>query len=370
MLNRESDGGTSAPSGPRAREPRDSIELTLTRIWERVLSVPEVHRDDDFFDLGGTSRQLLEVLGLLKTIWGREPRVRELMLAPTLRGMAGVVATTTPRAGGQALVVLNDAGHAAPLFLVHPVGGQVLCYLRLARALGQEERPLYGFEALGLRAGEEPLWSVEDLASAYAAELVAHHPDGPVWIAGYSFGGLVAYEIAQRLLREGRDVPGLFLLDTDARCRATPEATEPAIWRSLYRIVTPDGRAPLSLPKLRQLGEINAQVDAVLRALERERRMPEFLALLEHSDRRLWMKTAYAHYHAQFSYAPEPLRSPIRLVLYRCVENSGLLGWDCLVGETPTVYDIATNHLEILHEPYVSAIAYSIRTEMKRLRRG
>jgi thioesterase domain-containing protein len=117
------------------------------------------------------------------------------------------------------LVLLEAPRHASisvsaapPFFWVHPLGGSVLCYRELALHLG-DEREIWGLEAPGVETGE-PLDRIEDLASFHLAALREEHPRGPWLLGGWSFGGLVALEMARRLEDAGEEVPLVALLDT------------------------------------------------------------------------------------------------------------------------------------------------------------
>jgi amino acid adenylation domain-containing protein/FkbM family methyltransferase len=114
------------------------------------------------------------------------------------------------RPGFSPLVPLRPQGEGRPLFCVHPVGGNVLCYAELARRL---ERPVYGLQSLGL--GEaEPQGSVEAMAATYRAAVVAAQPEGPLALAGWSIGGVIAWEMARQLRQEGREVEIVVLIDS------------------------------------------------------------------------------------------------------------------------------------------------------------
>ncbi len=128
------------------------------------------------------------------------------------------------RSGGHfsSLVRLRAGGPEPPLFLVHPMGGGALCYRDLAVSLG-DEQPVYGLQSRGLGADEEPDETVEAMAAHYLEEVRAAWPAGPYRLAGWSLGGDVAFEMAQRLVRDGATVELVALLDTVA-----PGAIPPA----------------------------------------------------------------------------------------------------------------------------------------------
>src|SRR5262249_46257029 len=111
------------------------------------------------------------------------------------------------------LVGLQRGGPKRPLFLVHPVFGDVQFYRHLARAL-DPERPVYGFQASGLDGAGEPLAQIEVMATLYCTAVRAVQPRRPYPLAGSSMGGVLAYEMAQQLGAEGEEVPLLGLIDS------------------------------------------------------------------------------------------------------------------------------------------------------------
>jgi thioesterase domain-containing protein len=121
------------------------------------------------------------------------------------------------RAGrGTCLVELRPAKSrqaGPPLFLLHGMGGSVMILRDLARRIGGT-RAVWGIEAQGMDGVAAPLDRVEDMAEAHIADLRAVAPHGPYLLAGYSFGGLVAFEMARQLAQAGEEVALLALLDT------------------------------------------------------------------------------------------------------------------------------------------------------------
>src|SRR5205814_1524831 len=118
-----------------------------------------------------------------------------------------------PEGRAPILVPLRAGTSSRPLFLVHALGGDVLHLRPLALAL-DTDRPVHGLQARGLDPRYEPHTTVEEMAASYVEVIRAAQPDGPVAVAGYSLGGLVAYEIARRLRATGTAVDALGLIDT------------------------------------------------------------------------------------------------------------------------------------------------------------
>jgi amino acid adenylation domain-containing protein len=196
------------PPGERAV---DALEATLARLWESLLGVRSVGRDDDFFALGGSS---LTALRLFSQIPGDHP-LSLLLLAPTVRQLAKVLRERGNGGAWSALVALKPDGSQTPLFLVHAADGDVLCYRHLAASL-PEDQPVFG---LSFPSGSQPE-SLEALASIYVEEIRRLQPQGPYRLGGLCVGGLIAYEMAQQL----KEVEYLAILDKHAPGYGNPSA--------------------------------------------------------------------------------------------------------------------------------------------------
>ncbi|MDB4894665.1 MAG: amino acid adenylation domain protein, partial [Firmicutes bacterium] len=193
--------------------PRDALELQLATIWEEVLGVRAVSVTANFFDLGGHSLIALRLLSQIHAVTGVQVPVPAFFQAPTVEQMAALLRRESgaPTAWSP-LVPLHAAGSQRPLFCVHPGGGAALPYATLARYLG-EDQPLYGFQARGLDGREAPAERVADMAASYVAAMRTVQPAGPYLLAGWSVGGVIAFEMAQQLRSNNQEVALLALLD-------------------------------------------------------------------------------------------------------------------------------------------------------------
>ena len=195
----------------RAERPRDVVEKSLTSIWQSVLGVPPIGRYDDFFELGGTSLQSVEVLLHIEEKFGAILPPSTLAEHSTIAKLAPLLANHVVIPSAGPLVELRAAGAGRPLFLVHTGQGDVTTYALLARRL--PNRPIYGFQSPGLQGESWPLMGIRGMARRYLQEVVAKDPTGPYLLAGACMGGIVAFEIAQMLVHQGRKVDLLALLD-------------------------------------------------------------------------------------------------------------------------------------------------------------
>ncbi|HEX8128490.1 MAG TPA: amino acid adenylation domain-containing protein [Pyrinomonadaceae bacterium] len=211
-----------AEAGGSFIAPRDFLEQPLIKIWENVLGVKPIGVTDNFFDLGGHSLLALRLMGEIQQQFGRELPLAILFEQPTVEHLARALQQQFETLPHSPLVPLQPHGTRRPLFFVHVGSGQVLCYLELARQLGTDQ-PFYGLQDTSIYApeGDEeavPDIPIEKMAAYYIESLRAVQPAGPYLLGGWSFGGLIAYEMAVQLTARGEDVPLLFLIDT-----GTPE---------------------------------------------------------------------------------------------------------------------------------------------------
>src|SRR5439155_12857460 len=184
---------------------------------------------------------------------GRRLPLAALFRGATLASLAAEI-RSAPWAEGpltSPLVPLREEGTGSPLFWFHPLGGRTLCYADLARHF--PGRPLYGLEAE--ENGREPgATSLEDLAGRYAAALAVRQPRGPYLLAGWSFGGVVAWETARRLEESGEEVALLVLVDARPPSPGVPaESTDEDLEGLLRAELAGAGAAALTaaLPVLR-----------------------------------------------------------------------------------------------------------------------
>lgn len=193
--------------------PRNQIEEQIAAIWTRTLGVPQVGVFDQFHDVGGNSLSAVRMMAELQEAFGVSVPLRTLFDQGTIEKLARAVETEQARPVPLPLVQVKSGGNRRPLFCVHPVEGSVVCYLQLADRL-PEDQPVYALQAPGLEGEAMPLTTVEEMATSYLAAIRAIQPKGPYKLAGWSFGGLVAFEMARQLERRDEDVEILALFDS------------------------------------------------------------------------------------------------------------------------------------------------------------
>jgi pyochelin synthetase len=198
---------------PSVTHPRDALELQLSRIYGDLLDYRPIGVDTDFFNAGGDSILAMTLLARIVQDTGYRLPISGLLKASTIGKLAKALRESNDAASWSALVPLHTGGTRPPFFCVHPAGGNVLCYLKLSHYLG-EDQPFYGLQAPGIDGIREPVSRVADMADEYVAAIRQVQPKGPYALGGWSLGGIIAYEMAQRLQAQGDEVRLLALIDS------------------------------------------------------------------------------------------------------------------------------------------------------------
>ncbi|WP_344747169.1 amino acid adenylation domain-containing protein [Streptosporangium vulgare] len=200
---------SAAPAGPRTA-PRGRTELDLLHIWERILRSRGIGIEDDFFAAGGNSLLGVRLISTIRKELGIDLPMASLLDASTVAAQAASLVARRPRRPRTLLPLRLGTGR--PTFCVAPVGGTAFCYLDLARSL-PGDGPVHGLQSVGVEPGEHPHTSVADIAAAHLAVVRQAQPEGPLRLIGWSFGGLVAYEMARQCAADGEEVELLAMID-------------------------------------------------------------------------------------------------------------------------------------------------------------
>jgi amino acid adenylation domain-containing protein len=193
----------------------NDAETALQGLWEEVLNARPVSVTAKFEDLGGHSLMAAQLVSRIETRLGHKIPLESLFTASTVRDLAGVIQQKLELGGGGSLVPLNTEGTQPPIFLIAGAGGHVFTFHKFARLLGPDH-PAYGMKAIGIDGSEPPLDRVEPIAERYLAEILNARPKGPYVLAGYSVGGLMAFEVARLMHERGIEVARVVLFDTFA----------------------------------------------------------------------------------------------------------------------------------------------------------
>jgi thioesterase domain-containing protein len=351
--------------------PRDRLELDLKNMWEAVLGVPRVGIHDNYFDLGGTSWQAMNLFAEIEKLTGHYLPLATLVQAGTIAELAEILRHQSGSEAWPTLVTIQEgAADQRPLYLVHGGGGHVLVFTKLARRL-PDTQPVFAFQAKGLDGKTRPFNSVEEIAAHYVEALLSHQPEGPYQLAGYSMGGAVAFEMAQQLTARGHEVTFVGIIDTPAQ--------HPALkW---VRLVTKLTARILSLPPEREqmmfiknrhrywVGLRQMLANRLHRLTRKETSQKARVAAVAQEDVRV-QKITMINNRAYYCYVPT--RYPGTVTLFKSSEGyrdiyrdtqDPLMGWQ-RVSQKVEVHSLTGNHNQIVDEPHVQALADAFVTAL------
>ncbi|MGE5363419.1 MAG: amino acid adenylation domain-containing protein [Bacteroidota bacterium] len=195
--------------------PRDTVERQLVLIWESLLSVSPVGVDDNFFELGGHSLLAVRLAAEIEKSFGTPLPVMRIFESPTISRLAALLRKEEDAQKSSCLVRIHPQGSRPPIFFLPGIGGMVSYLYPLSKYLGPDI-PFFAFQAKGLEGNEIPFKDIAAMAEHYISFLLEVQPHGPYFLAGHSFGGHVAFAMAQILLKRGEEIGLLAIADTCA----------------------------------------------------------------------------------------------------------------------------------------------------------
>ena len=184
----------------------------LTPIWQRVLQLPSIGVEDNFFDLGGDSSSAQEMFNAIAHACGRELPPVTIYQAPTITALAFLLEQPSPPRFPP-LMLLKAGTVGPPVFITHGLGGSILEFHQVVKHI-RTPHPIHGMQLRGIEGVDAPFDRIEDMAQYFLDAVEELQPHGPYLLIGYSLGGLVTLEMAQRLSAKGEKVGLLAMLDS------------------------------------------------------------------------------------------------------------------------------------------------------------
>ncbi len=356
--------------------PRNPVELQLAQMWEQLLGIEPISVTDNFFEVGGDSLLAVRLFTQIEQKFGQKLSLATLLEAPTVEQLARALNQVgEPGSSWSSLVPIQAGGSKPPFFCVHGQGANVLVFKDLAQHLGLEQ-PVYGLQARGLDGKNAPLSRIQDMAAYYIQEIRTVQPQGPYFLAGYSSGGLIAFEMAQQLHRQGEKVAFLAVFDTFVPGCFKP-VSFPEYWARQWRNFFRFGpKHPAKMMKKSLERKFNHATIRLYQSLgsalpSRLQRVNLYWSLLQ----------------AVLDYVPQAY--PGRLTLFRATDEPGQgwyyypagmatpddwhtrdpeYGWGKLATGGLQIHDVPGRHDSILKEPIVETLAEKVRACLEQSR--
>lgn len=325
--------------------PSDPTQMRLVEMWERVLEISPVGTRDDFFELGGHSLRAADFMAQVEKNFGRKVPLAELFKAPTIEQFARVLARIEPDANWPMIEEIRASGTRTPFFCVPG-------FLDLTRHLGPDQ-PCYGVHLTALESMPETETAVRDLAGKCVTEIRQIQREGPYYIGGHSFGGVVAFEIAQQLRAGGAQVAKLILIDPDPPRPLPTGSLGFHVNRYLFQV-----RRLLRIPPaqrmayLKQRLQIGAtRVAVALRRAKGETREPQAGERFDEAAR---------NYHATEYDAPIAMFLAGDTHLRSRPAHDPRMEWRDLARGGLEIQDLPGDHYTLIREPNVVGLARSL----------
>ena len=360
LAAREFQRGHASPPGA---EPRTATEQTLAGLWCQVLRLEAVGIHDSFFDLGGDSLLVVQLQLRIQERFARAISVSELVGRPTIAQLAATLAEPAGLAPGRSGARLRGATAGTPLFYVPGADGVGFLPEPLAAPIGRV-CPYYDLLRYpGVASGETACTCLEELAAALAAQIGAVWPEGPLCLCGYSFGGVVAFEIARQMRRAGRNVAGLVLWDSFA-----PRPLQRRSWREALAVLRAQST---TLPPRERRQFLHGLLRGKARHLAARRfRLPVSSSpdasgpgTAVRGSLASPVATASAHMFGR--YRPQPYDG--RAILFQASDRALMHGvfyrpdplndWGGLFSAGLEVRSVPGNHDSLMHEPHARDLA-------------
>jgi thioesterase domain-containing protein len=363
---------SSLASDGRFVAPRDDLERRLVEIWEVFFDMRPIGIDDDFFYLGGHSLLGVRLISRMEEALGVEVAPILLLRAPTIAQLAAALRDRVRSTDRPTLVSIQQS-HATPPFFCIPGGfargsvvfGHGLKLAKLARRLGPGQS-FYSFYLERTPGTERGSIDVEPIAARFLRDLLGVQPKGPYFLGGYSFGGLVALEMARQLQSRGESIGLLALFDTGGpgyprkRHRLERLAVRLGAMRqqplaSLLTSFWPNRPAKPRAPGTSSAPTLEAKTGRLLAASIHDAGEVDFTA-------ELWQ--------ARDTYLASLPRYPGPVTLFRASEKPDVValayddpfnGWRGVIDGAIEVRPIHSQHATLFDEPALTELAQELR---------
>jgi thioesterase domain-containing protein/acyl carrier protein len=340
--------------------PETPTQQALARIWKEVLGVDQLEPTDDFFELGGHSLLAMHLLARIQEEFGQSLPLAVLLENNTIGKLVGVI-SAGPTRRRKSLVAIRPQGTKKPIFLLPGGYGDVLYFRNLINYV-EADRPLYGLQLKPNESGHFHAIEIKEIASDYLTEILQLQPDGPYYLAGHSFGGYIAFEMARQLLERGLKVAFLGLWDT-----YPPGPNRQADFLDRVKIHR-DNLRGLSLRQV--FGYFKDRWTALVMRLTHFAPIYSFMKRINYFPKNTYIAARIS------SYGFEPAPYPGDVFLFKAVERPWYVHWDPLENWQKYVLgkieirEVHGKHGSMLFEPTVQDLSKQLNDCLRQVEAG
>ena len=352
---------------------KDEVEQAIAEIFQEVLGVESVKYDDDFYDLGGSSLLAASLFTKIYQKFGRRLPLACLFDASTVRQLANLLREENQLDAWSTLVEIQPGNSQPKLFFFHAEEGNVIYYRDLSHALGPEY-PFYGIQAQGLDGGKVPRYRMEEMATNYIEEIKKIQPQGPYFIGGFCYGGVIAFEVAQQLQAHEEEVDLVVMIQNRHNNYLQSSSQTTLLQRIINRVMD---RSDYELSNMSKLG-----AKAIFTYLgERFRRILTIIEVdfsnifdsfsenydldFPHSLDYTFGLISKAQDEAVRKYEPKPYKGNV--IIFRASKQprgivpDPTLGWGEFIEGDIDLFEIPAYHQTIMSEPQANVMAEKLR---------
>ncbi|MBW4506986.1 MAG: amino acid adenylation domain-containing protein [Scytonematopsis contorta HA4267-MV1] len=347
--------------------PRNFTELSLVKLWENLLNTQPIGVTNNFFDSGGHSFLAVRLMAQIQDMFGHNLTLSTLFENPTIEKLATIVNQPSRETSNSPLVAINSSGSKIPFFCMHGAGGGINNYFNLSRRLG-EDYPFYALEHSPEQNLPE-ITSVEKTAYRYLQEILKIQPNGPYLLGGHCYGGVLAFEMAQQLQRQGQTVGLLVVIDailSETSIESTKDDDAKFILRMAESIKTDNNvDFAVTFEELRDL-PLNEQLHLI------NKKTNFIFSDTEIKDFFDYYKLFKAHVQAMRNYVTQVY--PHSITLFRAKEeiihdfespefytDDPLLGWGKFSNQPIQAIQVSGDHFSMFVEPHIQELAKQLK---------
>lgn len=337
--------------------PRTKAEAIVAEIWKSCLGLENIDIFSNFFELGGHSLIAVKVMRQIEEETGKRLPLSSLFEYSTIEKLAELL-NLDKEITSDSLVPIQPLGNKTPIFFIHGAGLHVFIFYDLVKNLDKNQ-PAYALEGTRINQEDNPFDTIQKIASHYVESIIKVQPHGPYAIAGYSFGGIIAYEMGRQLMSQGKKISMLSIIDTNVDPQyyyASPLAKKLAKTKVLYK------------RRFTYLKEMLSGWDTTIKHINRKKNFIKEYYLnkptFETNDDELIFKeylvsnSKVSEIENRYHMVPAPLKIDLfKAKNNNDFQNDSYLGWGQVALGGVVIHEIPGDHLNIFREPNVIEFA-------------
>jgi non-ribosomal peptide synthase protein (TIGR01720 family) len=362
--------------------PGSSVESRLLEMWRTVLRQDRLSMGDDFFALGGTSLQAMQLVMQMEKGFGARLPLTSFLKETTVASLAAEIGQHVDARVWPLVVDIQPLGERPPFFCVHGLTGDVLWFRELGDRMAPDQ-PFYGLQSQGLDGIQPPVDDLQKMAALYIDALRTRQPKGPYYLGGASFGGTVALEMAQQLHAQGDEVALLVMFDHVPGA----DQVDGGRWGPVQQAWSRLRNAPYWLASFVELGPVRIWLRARRKTQVAIKGIAQRLGfrsedrvistdMIDYADQLPEHRQQLIEAHARAILTYQPARYSGRSVWFKARvqpllhRTGGEQIWHALGGDEENIILVPGSHEGMFQQPHVTTLAAELQAQLALVRRA